>query len=82
MALSSSRVSFNSLFVPIFTSLVFIPTYVNTRIEFSEGTLILKLPSKSVTAPTLALPFTFTVAPIRGSPVPSTRLPLTWIFCA
>ena len=44
-------------------------------IAILEGTLILKLPSKSVTAPTLALPFTFTVAPIRGSPVPSTRLP-------
>ena len=46
-----------------------------------EGTVSVKLPSKSVTVP-LLVPFCWTVAPIRVSPASSVTVPCTVMSCA
>ena len=53
-----------------------------TRTEFSLGTVIVKLPSKSLTAPAPLAPFTVTFAPIIGSLLRSVTFPLTLNPCA
>ena len=62
---------------PTLNSRVVIPTYETTRVADSEGTFSVKLPSKSVTVPREGVPFTTTEAPIRGSELLSTTVPLT-----
>ena len=52
-------------------------------IEDSDGTLKVKLPSKSVTVPTDVFPLITTEAPMSASPFESTTVPLTEMpFCA
>ena len=46
-----------------------------------EGTIKIKLPSKSVTV-AFVVPFWITVAPIIGSPLSSFMTPWTLMFCA
>ena len=57
------------------TVCVSIPMKVNTRTVFSFGTVNEKLPSRSVIAPTFALPWIWTPAPGTGTPLLSTTTP-------
>ncbi len=50
-----------------------------TSVDFSEGTVMVKLPSKSVAA-AVEVPFTVTVAPITGSCCSSITRPVTLIW--
>ncbi len=57
------------------------PTYEITRVAVG-ATLMVNLPSKSVTTPKPAEPLTSTLAPMAGSPSGSYTVPVTVMFCA
>ena len=61
---------------PGIISLVCIPTYEKTNTEFLEGTVIEKLPSKSVVVP-MVVPLTMTVPPMTVSFILSRTFPVT-----
>ena len=72
----SLSVTLNVRCLPTLNSRVFIPTYEMTMVDASDGTLRVKLPSKSVTVPTAVFPLITTEAPIKASPFESTTVPL------
>ena len=81
ISVSSSRVMLKTLWLP--TAKVWpLKPILSTEMLAPAGTDREKAPSRSVAAPILELPTTVTAAPMTGSPLASTTLPLMVRFWA